>query len=142
MGTRGRKSSAELQVVGEQAVEPTQYPTPPEELNSDQRKEWDAIVQRLPADWFPRETHGTLIQLCRHRARARRIAQLIEAYELCEEEEFDPKEYRDLLKAEADTTKTIQSCETKLRLSPQSTQDPKSAGRSKRPKSGSKPWES
>ncbi len=39
--------------------------------------EWLALVSALPADWFPRETHGLLTDYCRHVVRSRRVALLI-----------------------------------------------------------------
>jgi hypothetical protein len=46
-------------------------------LTDEQATEWWAVVNRLPADWFPRETHALLIQYCRHVVSARRVAQLL-----------------------------------------------------------------
>ena len=37
------------------------------------RIEWCAVVNRMPADWFPRETHGMLVQYCRLIVGARRL---------------------------------------------------------------------
>lgn len=135
MGSRGRQSSAELSVVQQGQLSTVERPAPPHELTDEQKAEWVAIVNRVPADWFPRETHGTLVQLCRHRTRARRLAQLIEQSE--QAETFDVKEYRDLIRSEGENTRIIASCETKLRLTPQTTYDPKR----KKPNQGKKPWE-
>jgi hypothetical protein len=44
-------------------------PEPPEDLTEEQAAEWSAVVDRLPADWFPRETHGLLARYCRHGSR-------------------------------------------------------------------------
>jgi hypothetical protein len=41
------------------------------DLTEDQAAEWRAVVDRLPNDWFPRETHGMLAQFCRHVCTAR-----------------------------------------------------------------------
>jgi hypothetical protein len=42
-------------------------------------------VDRLPADWFPRETHGLLAQYVRHITTARRLARLVEQMEAAED---------------------------------------------------------
>lgn len=43
-------------------------PDPPDEyrLSDEQTAEWWSVVNRMPADWFPRETHALLAQFCRH----------------------------------------------------------------------------
>lgn len=73
MGTRGRKSAASLAVVADLP----QRPEPPPELTADEGAEWREIVRALPADWFPRETHGLLAAYCRHIVSARRVAEMI-----------------------------------------------------------------
>ena len=75
MGTRGRKSAAELGVV--HGI--LQRPEPPDELTPEQADEWRAVVARMPVDWFGREIHPLLCAYCRHVTNARRIAALIEA---------------------------------------------------------------
>src|SRR5215510_3112468 len=77
MGIRGRTSSAELAVIDPAGIETVRRPQAPVELTDEQADEWCAIVGRLPAEYFPRETHGMLAQYCRHITRARRLAQLI-----------------------------------------------------------------
>ena len=75
MGTRGRKSAAELGVV--HGI--LQRPEPPDELTPEQADEWRAVVARMPVNWFGREIHPLLCAYCRHVTNARRIAALIEA---------------------------------------------------------------
>jgi hypothetical protein len=57
MGVRGRHGVAELAVIGPSGIETVRRPEPPDELTDEQATEWRAIVNRLGADWFPRETH-------------------------------------------------------------------------------------
>jgi hypothetical protein len=52
-------------------------PDAPGDLTQEQAAEWRGIVDRMPADWFQRETHGLLSQYCRHVVAARRISELI-----------------------------------------------------------------
>ena len=74
MGTRGRKSAAELGVI--RGI--PQRPEPPDELTPEQADEWRAIVGRMPVDWFRREIHPLLCAYCRHVTNSRPIAGLIE----------------------------------------------------------------
>lgn len=135
MGSRGRTSGAALSVIGPGGIETIRRPEAPSELTDEQASEWEAIVNRMPADWFPRETHPMLAQYCRHAVRARRLAQLVDAAEKAEE--FDVKEYRDLLRSEAEQSGALMSLATKMRISQQTTYD-----KSKKKPSGSKkPWE-
>src|SRR3546814_80496 len=89
MGTRGRKSAAELALPAVTAE--IQRPDAPYDLTDEQTEEWWAVVNRMPADWFPRETHALLGNYCRHVVMARRVAQLIQAAEKAEE--LDISEY-------------------------------------------------
>lgn len=133
---RGRKSAAELAIIGPGGVETIRRPEPPAELTDEQADEWRAIVNRLPADWFPRETWGLLAQYCRHVTRARRLAQLLVAAEAAEE--VDVKEYRELLRSEEEQSRAISSLATRMRISQQATYDKSKA---KGGKSGKRLWE-
>jgi hypothetical protein len=135
MGARGRKSAASLAVIGPGGIQTVRRPDPPADLTVEQAKEWRAVVNRLPAEWFPRETHGLLAQYCRHVIRARRLAQAIEVAE--GRDEFDFKEWRDLLRAEEEQSRAIASLATKMRLSQQSLYDKTT----KRGPQADKPWE-
>src|SRR3546814_433066 len=110
MGARGRKSAAALSVIGPGGVETIRRPEPPSDLTDEQADEWRAVVNRLPAEWFPRETWGLLSQYCRHVIRARRLAQLLDAAE--QATEFDVKEYRDLLRSEEEQSRALASLAT------------------------------
>lgn len=135
MGSRGRTSGAELTVAALGHVESIQRPDAPYDVDNEQAEEWRAVVSRMPADWFQRETHPLLTQHCRIVVRARRVAQLLNAME--KSEAFDVKEYRDLLRTEAELTSTLMSLATKMRLSQQTTYDKSK----KKPGQVSKPWE-
>lgn len=135
MGSRGRKSAAELSVASESAVVSIERPVAPSELTDEQKFVWQAIVNSEPADWFTKATRPMLAQYCRHVIRARRLAQLIDRAE--QAEEVDIKEYRDLLRSEEEQSRAIASLATKMRLSQQSTYDRKKP----KGKGGKKPWE-
>lgn len=135
MRTRGRRSAESLAVISSGGIETIRRPEPPDELTDEQAEEWRAVVNRLSADWFPRETHGMLAQYCRHVVAARRVAQLIAAHETSDP--FDVEEYDRLLKMQEREGRALSSLSTRMRLSQQATYDPKR----KKPKAAPKPWE-
>lgn len=128
MGTRGRKSASELAVV---SVLP-QRPEPPADLSADEDREWREIVHRLPADWFPRETHGLLSAYCRHVVAARRVAKLIESAG----DDDVPKLAR-LLRMQVAQSMSIATLAAKMRLTQTATID----RRRTKPAGGPRPWE-
>lgn len=152
MGTRGRQSAASLSVISGAGVETIRRPDAPAELTAEQQDEWRAVVNRLPADWFPRETHGMLAQYCRHITASRRVADMIAALEgmvAREAAEADGGEAQAilsaaktmdrLLKMQEREGRAISSLATRMRISQQSSFDKER----KKPKvSPRKPWES
>ena len=143
MGQRGRTSSAALAVASSNVVEIVPRPEPPTELTRDQAEEWLAIVNRMPADWVPRETHGMLAQYCRHVVASRRIGQMIETLEAevaeggAEAILEATKAFDRLFKMQEREGRAISSLATKMRLSQQSTYDKSK----KKPAVARKPWE-
>lgn len=136
MGTRGRKSAASLTVPATVAVETVQRPDAPYDLTDEQSEEWWAVVNRMPADWFPRETHGMLAQYCRHVVAARRVAQLIADLE--KSSDFDVENYDRLLKMQEREGRSISSLATRMRISQQATVR---AEKARKPSVVKKPWE-
>ena len=134
MGIRGRQSAASLTVIAA-GIEVVPRPNPPDELTDEQAHEWRAVVNRMPAEWFPRETHGMLAQYCRHVVAARRVAQLIEAEE--SKDAVDVETYDRLLKMQEREGRALSSLATRMRLSQQTTYDPKK----KKPTEAKRPWE-
>lgn len=136
MEGRGRKSTASLSVISSGSLQSIQRPGPPADLGKEQAAEWIAIINRLPADWFGRETEGLLAQYCRHLVAARRVADLIAAAE--SDEECNIKDYDRLLKMQEREGRAISSLATKMRISQQSTYDKSK----KKPDQSRKPWQS
>lgn len=130
----GRKSAASLEVQRASPVEAVQRPDAPYDLTDEQAEEWWAVVNRMPADWFPRETHGLLSQYCRHVVAARRVAQLVAAEEAGE---FDLDRYDQLLKMQEREGRALSSLATRLRITQQSLVSPKAH----KPLQNKKPWE-
>lgn len=120
------------------AVSRLERPSPPSELTEEQAVEWWAVVNRMPANYFPRETHPLLVQYCRHVVQARRVAQLITATE--SSPSLDVEVYGKLLKLQEAEGRAISSLATRMRLTQQATvnakvQKPLDLGAAK------KPWE-
>lgn len=130
-----RKSLAELSVIGRGGIETVKRPDPPIELTREQAREWNDVINRMPAEWFPRETHSILAQYCRHVVSARRVAELIAASE--QSGEFDVSEYDKLLKMQEREGRALSSLATRMRLTQQTTYDKSK----KKPLQAKKPWQ-
>lgn len=141
MGTRGRVSAASLEVATAKPLETVQRPDAPYDLTDEQSEEWWAVVNRLPADWFPRETHGVLAQYCRHVVAARRVAQLVRSAENEVDEDgaavLDLNRYDQLLKMQEREGRALSSLATRLRITQQATMSEKA----KKPSQAKRPWE-
>lgn len=133
MGSRGRKSAQELAPV--KKIETVARPDAPYDLTDEQTEEWWSVVNRLPADWFPRETHGLLAQYCRHIVAARRVAQLIADAE--KKDDLDVNNYDQLLKMQEREGRAISSLATRMRISQQASFDKEK----KKGKAVTPPWE-
>lgn len=135
MAKPGRRSAAELTVAAAAPVETITRPDAPYDLTDEQAEEWWAVVNRMPADWFPRETHGMLAQYCRHVVAARRVAQLVAQAEAADD--LDIEAYDRLLKMQEREGRAISSLATRMRISQQTTYDKSK----KKPLTAKKPWE-
>lgn len=135
MGTRGRVSAASLEVAKPGDVERVQRPDAPYDLTDEQTEEWWAVVNRLPADWFPRETHGLLADYCRHVVKSRRIAQLVASAE--SDDPLDIDLLDKLYKMAERESRAASSLATRLRITQQATVSPKA----KKPAQSKRPWE-
>jgi len=130
-----------ITVISRNGIETLARPKPPAELTKEQAVEWTAIVDRLPADWFRRESHPQLVQYCRHIITARHMAQLIEQDENSPAP-FDIGRYDALLRMQTRETVNIARLATAMRLTQQAKYTTKAAGTaSKNAGTGPKPWE-
>jgi len=118
MGARGRKSAASMAIVQPDGISAIVRPSPPDDLTDEQAHEWRAVVNRMPADWFPRETHPLLAAYCRHIVNARRISDLIEDF-LANNQEGDNwiADYERLLKMQDREGRSMSSLATRMRVS-------------------------
>jgi hypothetical protein len=135
MGTRGRKSKSEIEVQVPASVEKLERPDAPYDLTDEQSEEWWAVVNRMPAEWFPRETHGMLSQYCRHVVSARRVAQLIEA--ATQIDPVDVDELDKLYKMQEREGRALSSLATRMRITQQATYDKSK----KKPMTRKTPWQ-
>ena len=119
MKQRGRKGL--LSVVQESPVSAQDRPEPLPELTAEQRIEWIQTVNSLPADWFPKETHGVLAQYCRHAVSSRHVSQMIEQAE--SRKDIEISEYDKLLKMQERESRILVSLATKMRMTQQATYD-------------------
>ena len=131
-----RTSVAALSVVH---IEPAQRrPEPPSALSPDAAAQWRAIVDSMPADWFPRETHPMLTQLCRMIVRCASIAEALDQA-IEEGDDLSERKFQNLMRVEMQLSDTIAKLSTKMRISQQSS----SNYDKKRKRTGKKvlPWE-
>ena len=140
MAKRGRQSATEKEIESNVANFPqngvVDRPEAPQHLTIEQKKEWDAVVERLPADWFPRETQGLLEQYCRHKVSADKVAELVQNEQ---NKAYPDIETLDrLLKMQEREGRALSSLATRMRITQQSTID---AERRKPKASNKKPWE-
>jgi hypothetical protein len=138
MGQRGRKSAAELSVIGPHGVETIRRPEPPVELSQREAETWRRMVNAYPADRFDPGAQPVLALLCRHIEAARKLAALIRQAE--EDDDFDLDHWRALLRDQDRESGRIASLATRLRLTPQARYVPHSAA-ARAQSDFPKPWE-
>lgn len=80
MKQRGRNSTNEtLTPVVSDILD--SRPPPPAELTKAQAEIWQSVVKAKPANWFKSDTHELLANYCRHAVEARRMSEMIDAFE-------------------------------------------------------------
>jgi phage terminase small subunit len=140
MKQRGRKSEASREVAS--LTLESDRPEPPAELTDEQAEEWQAVVDRLPADWFQAEHYPVLADYCRHVCRARFVARVLDAFPAQElETDEGVRRFDKLSNAAERETRAVLACARSMRLTHQARYDEKTAfrGASNSP-SGPKPW--
>lgn len=135
MGARGPKPAAAYDVPAVQ-IESVHRPDAPYDLTDAQAEVWRAVVDRLPADWFPQETWPLLTQYCRHVVSAEHVARLIHRLE-SQEDGFDVGDYNQLLIMQEREGRALSSLATRMRITQQATYDKSKT----KPKQAKKLWE-
>lgn len=114
-----RTSSASLSIV-RPSPRPDR-PRPPAELTDEEAHEWREVVNRLPPDWFPRETHPQLANYCRHVVQRRVLAGLIhQTVQQDLDERANIARYERLLAMAEKETRAINALARSMRLTLQS----------------------
>lgn len=138
----GRRGVAALTApVSAGVTELIRRPEPPLDLTPEQSDVWRAIVDAMPADWFPRETWPLLSQYCRHTIEARRLGQLID--QTCALPDLDVAAYGELLKLQRQETGALKVLAASMRLAQQSSRTDGSAATAKRggARTVKRPWD-
>lgn len=143
MGSRGRRSAAELTVFPGGKVGPK--PSAPDFLTSDEAEVWDRVVALEPDDFFKTEAvRQILADYCRHVVTANKLSATIAAA-MGDDKAKDRPSLRDLdlyLKMRDRETRAISDKATKLRLTNQSRYRADDASlNGGKPKGPSKPWD-
>ena len=119
MGTRGRRSIAELMVVnGPHGATPAnRRPDPPRELDAAEAVEWREIVATMPAGHFAHYPSLILLTLlCRHIVAARYIDRLIAD---SRKKNKPDREHAMLLRAQSEESAMILKLQRAMRLTHQ-----------------------
>lgn len=134
---RGRKSAASLEIATASRIQTIERPQCPHDLNDEEAEVWFTVINRLPADWFPAETHPLLIGYCRAVIQARRIAEWMER--ATSDPELVFSDYAKILKQQREQHASIAMLATKMRISQQATTNHRGNHKQISP---AKPWES
>jgi hypothetical protein len=118
MGTRGRRSIAELMVVnGPHGAKPANRPDPPRDLDAAEAREWREIVAAMPAGHFAHHPSQILLTLlCRHIVEARFIDRLLAD---CRKTKKLDREHAMLRRAQSETSTVILRLQRAMRLTHQ-----------------------
>jgi hypothetical protein len=138
MQNRGRPSINSLSAT---AILPAARPDPPAELEPEAAAEWRAITNRLPADWFPRESHSLLVDLCQQIILARSLAAKVSALGVPSDAEALAT-YDKMVRLKLNLSASIGKLATRLRLTNQSRDGTRTAARkaAAQPTRSQKPW--
>ena len=120
MGARGKTSTAALSVVAPGGITAIERPSPPADLTDEQAEEWLEVVNRMPADWFPRESHRLLAQYCCHAIQARYVSQMIGNLMAEEQKDNWLADYDRLLKMQERESRAMTALARGMRMTQQS----------------------
>ena len=138
MGQRGKKSAASLSVVKPSSITAVARPDAPHDLAEDEAQVWLSVVNRMPADWFPTETHGLLDAYCRHAASVKHISELVDDLRNGKHQsEQWLQDYNKLMTMRERESRAMSALATRMRISQQAQYNHKKTTGS----SVKKPWE-
>jgi hypothetical protein len=139
---RGPKSSNEIATVVLRAGKQMPFP-PPSELSDAQAMIWRDTVAAMPGDWLTRAGFPILIAYCRHSCRARLLEMQIATFEIeWTKVEGGLERFDKMLSMAERETRALSACARALRLTPQATMHPRTAGRAlSNHSTGPRPWD-
>jgi hypothetical protein len=117
MGTRGRRSTAEMMVVKGPLAAIIKRPDPPRDLNVAEAAEWRALVATMPPGYFARTQYVGLAQLCKLTVGLPEIDRRIAA--CCKKGKSNNREYVQLTAARLKQTLVINVLQRSMRLTHQ-----------------------
>ena len=138
MGSRGRKSAAELTTVGPGGIALMRRPEPPAHMADEASEVWREITGSQSADWFTPGTLPLLEALCGLAVSQRFTLRAVQVIERGGDD-FDRDEWERLIKQLGELSGRIATLATRMRLTPQSRYTPATAARMGT--EGPKPWE-
>jgi hypothetical protein len=140
MGARGPKSVASLSVPRVVPIGDAR-PSPPPSLSAEAAAEWEAVVRRLPAEWFPREVHALLGAYCQHAATLKLLTKMVDEFQVDWVSSDEGLErYNRLLAMRERESRAMADKATKLRITNQARYTPQRAGTNSRPGTERSPW--
>lgn len=136
MGVRGRTAAAELSVAVTNI--PGQRPEPPAKLSKRQKEEWQAVVARMPANWFTRENQALLVEYCRWVDRSDVLEAAVQAAVAAGRTEDSAQ----LFSVAKQASSTLATLATKMRMSQQARHEKGVAATAiKHEMNGTRPWQ-
>lgn len=124
MGTRGRKSAAELSTAP--IIEVIPRPAAPDHLTDAEAQIWESYVSGVAGDYFRKADFDTLANLCRHTYAVRRISQWLE--KALDDPETGIEDIDRLMRMRQRETAQANALARSLRLTKQASVSPKGAG--------------
>jgi hypothetical protein len=142
MGTRGRKSSAELATKPPLAILSERRPSPPADLTEAEGAVWSDTAGCMPAGWISKAQMPLLTAYCRHVVRASFLAEQIAKFKPEWLKEPGGLERLDKFLQMADReTKALNACARSLRLTHQSQYTARTGARMAAKGAEPRPWD-
>lgn len=140
MGSRGRKSGAELALAPVVQLRP--LPEPPQGLTPAQAEVWRMVIASRAGDMIKPEAFPVLVEYCRWVCNAAEVSEQLAGVKPAWWRSKDGLALIERLrKLQEQATRMVNSCAVKLRLPPSTRTHPEKAGRAAMRGEKLKPWE-
>jgi phage terminase small subunit len=134
----GKRSAASLSIISGSF---SQLPQPPDHLTPSQAQIWAAVVATKPHDWFQADSFPVLSDYCRAIDMDNEMADAVNGYDRAALTGFEGLQtWKALIKMQRDQQKHVAMLATKLRLTPQSRYNAKSASTASNRAGLERPW--